>query len=292
MDFEKMIDSLYHQRKDDSIKNDFGKMLIIGGSRKYPNAVLISALLAGVSGVGFVSIGVPDSIYPEVVTKSGHTVTFEPSSVASDDISYSERQLEQIMKNYSSILFGNGISDSLMNKRLLGKLLLDYEGILVIDATGISLLSQLEVTKFKPKVILTPHLGEAGNLLKMDTRSRNPEDYVKEAKLFCKKNQCQVLLKSDHSVLVDEEGNDYPSDYPPTPCLAKAGSGDGLSGYLAGILAYGTKDFSLVDCILFADKMIHEAALQSQEKLSKGIADILTSKEEIAKIIVKYKRSC
>ncbi len=285
MEFEKMIDSLYLRRNDDSIKNDFGKVLLLGGSEKYPNAILISAALASVSGVGFVSIGVPGSIYVAVSSKSPLGCIFEPCDRLSDSLCYESKRLADIMKTYPTILFGNGLAITEDNRNLLIRLLTDYEGTLVIDASGISLLATIKMIKFKPKVILTPHLGEANRLLKTNIHSRDPIDYVSEAKKYCIKHDCLMLLKSSRSILVDEKGDIYPSACPVTPSLAKAGSGDGLAGYLSGILAYASKDYSVCDCVLFADRMIHEAAFLSEKRLCQGISDILTAKEEIIEVI-------
>ena len=77
---------------------------------------------------------------------------------------------------------------------------------------------------------------------------------------------------------------------PQTPSLSKAGSGDGLAGYIAGLLSYATKWYKKEDIILFADKMIHEAAYLSQEEESEGIANILSARNKIVQVIKTDKK--
>lgn len=284
MEFETVIQRLYHHRNGDAIKNDFGKTLILGGSLKYPSSVLIAASFASLSGTGFVSLGVPHSIYPIVVSKAYPTWIFEPCHRESDSLSYSDDERRSIARTYTSILFGNGIADSSENRNVLEFLLSQYDGNLVIDATGLSLLREINPSRFSCNVVLTPHLGEAGRLFGLTSHSRNPKDYVASARNYIQHHPCHILLKSSRSVLVGEKG-EYENDFLPTPSLAKAGSGDGLAGYLAGLLSYAGKDFDTDDLILFADLMIHRAAYLSALEESDGLADIMSCIGKIRKII-------
>ncbi len=288
MEFESITKKLYHHRNSNSIKNDFGKTLILGGSRRYPLSVVISASFATLSGTGFVSLGVPSSIYPLVVSKAYPTWIYEPGMKESDSLSYSEGELEKISNSYSSILFGNGIADTKENERVLAYLLSGYKGNLIVDATGLTLLKRIGAASFSGNVILTPHLGEAGRLFDMNIHSRNPEDYLSMAESYAESHSCYVLLKSADSILVTKDG-EYHNGFLPTPSLAKAGSGDGLAGYLAGLLSYGTKDFSVTDLILFADLMIHKASYLSALKETDGLSDILSCIPMIKKIIQEGK---
>lgn len=274
--FTEIKNLLYVQRKKDSIKNDYGKALLIGGSLSYPGALEIASLLASVSGDGYTALSAPKDILPVIQQRAPITQIYEKMK----DLS------PAVFARYDSILFGNGIALTDKNRELLSLLLSSYSGKLVLDASALTLLSEdaslLSVSK--AMVILTPHLGEARSLLKVSTKSRDPQRYEKEAKAFAREYHVYLLLKSSSSLLLTPEGKSYRSDYLPTPALAKAGSGDGLAGYLTGILAYLPKTVSAAEGILFADQMIHEAALRASERLTPGIASILDVPEEIRKI--------
>ncbi len=285
MKFKEMIETIYFNRKSDSIKTDYGRTLLIGGSVEYPNAILISASLAGVSGCGYITIGVPQSIYPIVATKSELPCTFLTPFPSNDACLFETTYLNKTLQSTTSILFGNGIRNCEENKKTLTYLLHEFSGNLIIDATGIELFSQIKVENKKPKILLTPHLGEAKKLFSTSIKSRNPYDYEEMAKEYCKKNDVNILLKSNISLLVDSNGTSYSSEYGSSPSLAKAGSGDGLAGYLAGLLAYATKTYTFPEIILFGDKMIHHAAKKFEDRFGSGLGNILTAKMMIESII-------
>ena len=119
----------------------------------------------------------------------------------------------------------------------------------------------------------------------MKSHSRKAEDYLPSAREFISSHRCNILLKSNQSIYINEKEEVYPCLSSSVPALAKAGSGDGLAGYLAGLLAYSDKIIGFDETVLFADKMIHEAALSSQKELSSGVADILSSAEKVKEII-------
>ncbi len=290
MGFGENLVRLYCDREDDSIKNDFGKVLILGGSRNYPNAPLISSFFASKSGVGFVSLGVPSSIYGIAATKSILTNIFEPTDQDGDFLFYDEEHLKRICHDYSAILFGNGIRDCVENEKVLSILLSNYSKNLILDATGIKIFSRLADYKNKrPTIFLTPHLGEASQLFEVQSHSRNPEDYLPYAKDYARSHSCNILLKSNRSLFVNQKGECFPLDsYPSTPSLAKAGSGDGLAGYLAGILAYGEKKLKTEDCIRLADRVVHEAALLSTKEKTVGSGDILSAYEKIDDVVFAF----
>ncbi|MFA6874528.1 MAG: hypothetical protein WCR16_02800, partial [Bacilli bacterium] len=98
------------------------------------------------------------------------------------------------------------------------------------------------------------------------------------------------LLKSSKSYLVAKDGSTYAGDSIPTPSLAKAGSGDGLAGYLVGLLAYGRKEASLEEIILYADSMIHKAARAAENELGPGLASILSVPQYLPSVVLQEKK--
>jgi ADP-dependent NAD(P)H-hydrate dehydratase / NAD(P)H-hydrate epimerase len=290
--FDKIISDLYLKRDPKSNKSDYGRALLIGGSAEYPGAILIAASFAALSGDGYNALAVPSSIYPVVASRVPLTFVYENFFTFEDGfpIPGNEEKLAECCKRYSSILIGNGLKDCERNYLFLAKIIEEYEGILVIDATGLALLAEygIEVLARKQKnstIILTPHSGEAAKLFGVKLLKRDPSAYRTLATAFAKKHQVYILLKSYKSILVEPDGKATSSSYGPTPSLAKAGSGDGLAGYLTGLLAYGTKKETASEVIFFADEMIHRSAKTAEEKKSPGLASILSAKGEIENII-------
>ena len=133
MNFALDIRKLYQERKEDSIKSDFGRSLLLGGSLPYPNALVIASDLAHLSGNGYTALGVPRSIYPILACRVYPTLIFEPSEMDGDFLFYGEETWKRIRKTYDAILFGNGIKDCKENEEVLVSLLKEYEGNLIID---------------------------------------------------------------------------------------------------------------------------------------------------------------
>ena len=294
MDFSRIIKNLYIERDEKSNKADNGRALIIGGSKAYPNSISLASSFASLAGPGFVSIAVPEEIYPILATRSPAPFIYENFVTKDDEFLLDENRnlLDKILLKYDAILIGNGIKDSIKNYEFLSYIVKNYCGNLIIDATGLKLLSDHDshcLIEKKPvsRILLTPHLGEAKRLFKTDLNTREADDYLEASLKFAYEKQVYLLLKSYSAVLVTPDKQILTSNYVPTPSLSKAGSGDGLAGYLAGLLAYGLSKESFTDLITFGDQMIHLAAYQAQQHLSAGIASILDVPLYIQKIIAQ-----
>lgn len=274
----KCIGTLYWNRDGNSIKSDYGKSLLIGGSSSYPNAVAIASLFASQSGNGYTAISVPDNIRPIVFSRISPLQI--SGSIRFDGDSISKEESGESISDYDSVLFGNGMNPSEGNLRFLSLLLAHAKRNVILDAGALRMLSNCGSSVLKNRrkeinILLTPHLGEAKVLFGLSLSSRNPMDYLEAARMYAEKYQVNVLLKSSKSLLVLSDGSYFPSEYPMTPILAKAGSGDALAGYLSGLLAYADKKIGYEKVILFADDIIHAAADEVGSAISPGYGSVL-----------------
>lgn len=262
---ERVRQKLFVDRPLDAIKNDFGKALLLGGSKTYPGSICLAALFASLSGDGYTAVGVPQEIYPYLVKRIPLDEIFENGLF--EDPSKRTRILA-----YSSLLFGNGISESEENYAFLKEIILTYPGYLLLDAGALRLLAKFSFPKtpHPGTIVLTPHLGEAAALLQMNKGKRDSEAYLEKGRAFCKENNLFLLLKSHQSLLITPEGKAIASSALPNPSLARAGSGDCLAGFLAGLLAYAPAFYKIEEIILFADEAFHEAAAQQWKEKAPG----------------------
>lgn len=285
--FRKVAEKLYFHRDQNAIKSDNGRSLLIGSSRNFPNATLIASECAALSGNGYNAVSVPDHIYPIVFSRISPLCIYQPIPCEDDDFSSDDFNY---LKGYDSVLFGNGVSVSKNNYQFLKSLVINTEKNLVLDASALRMLSQygrdiLKKKKKDCKILLTPHLGEASSLFGITLHSRNPMDYLPKAVEFSKEYNVNILLKSVSSILVLEDGNYILSDYEPTPSLGKAGSGDGLSGYITGLLSYAEKYIDYPDIILFADEMIHRSMSELEKDNSFALCSILFLKSGMERVL-------
>ena len=284
LDINKIINTLYNQRDPHAIKSDYGRVLIIGSSKDYPFASLISLKACLMTGASFIAYSVPKSCFNLTFSRVYDTVingniTSEGDNFYFDDIN---------KLNYDAILFGNGINTTEENLEFLKELIINYDKTLILDASSLSLLALDPSIIYKKNknstIILTPHLGEAKRLFKTSFSSRDCLDFITPAKEYIASQNIMVLLKSYSSILVTKE-EIYKSTYQPSANLAKAGSGDGLAGLITGFLAYGTKYYKKEQLIIFADELLHMASNAYASKHSSGLCDILKALKTIEDII-------
>lgn len=278
---ETFIKNFYYQRSEEAIKSDFGKALIIAGSLKYPGAAFLATTFANLAPLGYLGIMVPNSIYLASLNNVSFNVIHELSELEND---FKNPDLN--FNYYDSILFGNGVNNSLENETFLKYLLLKFTGELVIDATGLSLLKKNigYLLKSKANILLTPHLKELSELLDINLKGKDATLYLNETINFAKKYKVNILIKSYNQILVLKEGSYLILNTKKTSALAKAGSGDCLAGLLTGFLAY-KNHYQYEDIISFVAELYNKAAYESGQNLSPGLVSYIDIVFEIKKKI-------
>lgn len=211
-------------RAKESHKGTFGKLLNFAGSDYMTGAAYLSSVSALKTGCGYVIL----CSYPKVISAVAALtpdIVFAPNS----------EMLAQL--NQATVLtFGCGIPNNTSSSLLFHKVFENTPDIpTIIDAGGISLLSANENIKLPAELILTPHPKEASVLLGIDlTEILNDMEFY--AKVISKKYNCVTVLKSHNTVVCSKNLEIYTNE---TGCsaLAKAGSGDVLTGIIGGLLA-------------------------------------------------------
>ncbi len=220
---EKLSRRYLPRRPESSYKGDFGHLLLVAGSPGMWGAGLLSAASAYRLGCGYVtwaSIQNPEEFIkdiPEVLTasiKSPHIWDKKWNAVAVGP--------------------GLGVSDAAAEfiKRLKEK---KITGV-VLDADAINVCVQYQLFPLPKQWVLTPHAGELERILQLK-QHKMPEDRFQAALLGAELTGCHLLFKGFRSVLAYEDrclvinsGNS---------ALAKAGSGDVLTGMIGSLLAQG-----------------------------------------------------
>ncbi|MDR0308443.1 MAG: NAD(P)H-hydrate dehydratase [Coriobacteriales bacterium] len=235
---------------EDAHKYQRGSLLVVGGSRRYFGAPVMTALAAERTGAGYVSLAVPPSIEKSA---QAHLLTV-PIITASDEEhedAFAPKALDQFqaqLKHLDAVAYGPGLSAHPNNRQLLKDLLSANNLPLVIDASGLFLLSQLlsdqtaadssaasKPTPLRPDpeawwtIILTPHAGELATLLKA-TGAANASQLAQKLKVT-------VVSKGPETV-ISAASKDWASNSG-TVGMAKAGSGDVLTGIIAALIAQG-----------------------------------------------------
>lgn len=226
------IPELLPERRADSHKGSYGKVLMVTGSKGMAGAARLSAEAAYVSGAGLVRIYTPEE-NREVLQ------TALPEAVITCYEKYDERELDKLLAWADVVCVGCGLGTQEISRRLLTAVLERAEVPCVIDADGLNILSgQMELLKnVKAPVILTPHMKEMSRLTGYDVTeiaSRRMEILSE-----CAAKYPAVWVLKDSRTLVKSAGRHAFLNLAGNSAMAKAGSGDVLAGIITGLLAQG-----------------------------------------------------
>ncbi len=237
------IRRLFEHRPHNSNKGDFGSVALIGGSVQYSGAAKLAniALAALRSGAGISKLAVPESIIDAVLPYVLESTLF-PLDEVDGKYSFSYSTADNLMHRVSAAAIGMGMGRSSEIKRLLEYLLCEYSGNLVVDADGLNALSKFDKNRFKNSscnLILTPHPKEFERLCGEKFEDFKG-DLIASAKKYAASTGSILLLKGATSIITDGK-TVYLVD---RGCagMSTAGSGDVLSGILAGICGWVSDD--------------------------------------------------
>lgn len=242
LNHENVLDIL-PDRKIDAHKGDFGKILLLCGSRGYTGAAALAAMGALRSGAGLVYLGVPECIYAIEAVKLNEAIVFPfPDADGKLSLEALPRILE-MLPDMDAVLFGPGWGKGEGNFLIAKEILETFHKPVVVDADGINVLAgHMDIVRErKAPTIFTPHPGEFARI-----GGNNNIDRQVAAEDFVRENGCILLLKGHNTVITDGR-NTYIN---PTgnPGMAVGGSGDVLSGIIVSLLGQGIDPLQAAAC--------------------------------------------
>ncbi len=216
-----------------------GSVLLVGGSGKFVGAPLLMAKGALLTGVGYVYLAVPESIHPYIAGKLPRVITIalpdKLGKLYKDSVSYLMNSIN--FENIGAIALGCGFGRSEDTESFVHEFLERTKDIpKVIDADGIWAIRSIH-EKLPEHTVITPHPGEMSLLY-----GRGPayiDRYRIDVALDFSKNFKGVLLLKGHPTVI-VKGDDKYLNLTGDERTAMAGSGDILTGMIAGYIAQGT----------------------------------------------------
>ena len=229
------------KRQYDAHKGMFGRLLIIAGSKGMAGAAILSARAALRSGVGLVTLSIPDELLfivqssvPEATCIGRRTggALGDRRNPATASIT------PERLSSFDAIAVGPGLSASPKAQATLSYVMENYGGKLVLDADALNIIADTNVT-MDQDTIITPHVGEAARLINTTAAAIN-EKRETAAAFLAEKYGCTAVLKGAGTLVAAL--NPAPKLYINTtgnPGMATGGSGDVLTGVIASFLAQG-----------------------------------------------------
>ncbi|MEM6452262.1 MAG: NAD(P)H-hydrate dehydratase [Cyanobacteria bacterium P01_D01_bin.105] len=241
---EDAIAHLPLQRSPTAHKYTAGHLLLIAGSRKYAGAALLAGLGAMASGVGMLTIAVPDSIRLSLLPQLPGALLIGCEETESGAILALPRDLD--LTKYDAIALGPGLTTTVPD---ILNAPFEAPRPLLLDADGLNILAREQLIsslKKRPSpTVLTPHLGEFKrlfpNIHANKTHANKPratgESFLpgEMAWLAAQMTDAIVLLKGPRSAIAAHQNLWFNPDS--TPALARGGSGDVLTGLMGGLMA-------------------------------------------------------
>jgi NAD(P)H-hydrate epimerase len=234
-------------RDPDGHKGTFGTAVIIGGCAQGGSLMLggpcISAVAALRVGVGLARLAMPAPILAEGLTIAP-SATGVPLPVRDDgsiDIAQAAAMLDGLCSRADCVAVGPGLGlgDSVeaLTLRLIGQV----RAPIVVDADAITALAALpELTReFRAHAVLTPHPGEHRRLASALNIDLDPTDAAQRpgaAAALAQRLGCVVVLKGAHTIVSDGH-RVWIDDSAPNAALGTGGTGDALTGCIAGLIA-------------------------------------------------------
>ena len=240
--------NIFKARPNYSNKGSYGYIALIGGSKRYCGAIRLASMANAAmrSGAGVVQIAIPGSLIHDVTPQILES-TIYPLSDQDGEVIFVEKEIQNLIKRVKCIAFGMGLGVTEETSKMLSYIISNYNGRLIIDADGLTILSQLTqenpkiINEAKCQIVLTPHLKEFSRLtgLNLEEIQINP---IEHAIKYAQKNKVVLLLKGPTTIVT----NGIETFLTDAGCagMATAGSGDVLSGILAAICAWN-KDLTL-----------------------------------------------
>lgn len=233
-----MRDRLPMTRNSITHKYEVGHLLLVVGSQKYGGAALLASMGAKATGVGMLSIAVPNSLKSLILAQVPDALIIGCPETESGAIA-SLPDLD--LRKYQAIACGCGLSAEAFP---IVEQMIDSDRPLVLDADGLNALATMSKSQITKKLsqrnsalIMTPHWGEFCRLF--------PElievERLEALQTAVNQTQATILLKGARTAIAFPQGKTSQTWINPesTPALARGGSGDVLAGMIGGILAQG-----------------------------------------------------
>jgi hydroxyethylthiazole kinase-like uncharacterized protein yjeF len=224
-------------RLPDGHKGTFGRVLVVAGSAGMTGAAIFCCHAALRAGAGLVHLAGPASLHPIFETALPEVITIPLPDENGHLGSIDDARLRKAMERADVVAVGPGLSRAPEALDAVRAIVGRFPGPMVVDADGLYALNEHEMAGLAGRAILTPHPGELGALI------GEPPDAIAatrrdRARSFATEHQVVLVLKGrptaiglpDGDVYLNPTGNDG---------LATGGSGDVLTGLIAGFAAGG-----------------------------------------------------
>ncbi|RKX69345.1 NAD(P)H-hydrate dehydratase, partial [candidate division TA06 bacterium] len=274
---------LLPKRNDSSHKGSFGKILLIGGSKSYPGAIMLSSKSAVKSGAGLVYSAFPESLSRTISSYIPDTIKIPLKETEEGSIDLSNfKKIIDISKDMDAVLIGPGISDNKVTLNFVEMIIGEIDKPIILDADGLRILCNNSISIKTDKLLITPHPGEAARILGINTNEINTRR-LDFSRLLSDKFKCTVLLKGYKSIITNS--NETYINLSGNSALARGGSGDILSGIITAFIGNGMDILNAAALGSYLHGLAGEIASENLSKYSISMDELIAIIPEAFKCI-------
>ncbi|MBQ7065762.1 MAG: NAD(P)H-hydrate dehydratase [Lachnospiraceae bacterium] len=245
--FEKEDLSLIPKRRKDGNKGSFGKVSVFAGNRQVSGALLLAVISAYRSGCGYVKAFTEEANRPFLARKVPEVVieTYmdKPEGLLEDELN----KMKEVYEFATEVIIGPGIGLDAIAEEMVWHVLTADNKPVIIDADAITIISRnVKMQEYLIQsansrnfpIILTPHVGEFARLLSKDIKQVK-ENLLQEGLAYANKTGVILVCKEARTLVINGTSGQVYINCSGNEGMATAGSGDVLTGMIAGML--GTK---------------------------------------------------
>jgi NAD(P)H-hydrate epimerase len=286
----------------DSNKGKYGHVLVVGGTfgavEGKAGAPAMAALGALRIGAGLVTAAVPVAAMPVVSAIAPELMTWgleaSGAGAISDENLKSER-LDALLTGKSVLAIGPGLGQTLETSRFISGLLSATDLPAVIDADALNILArepELLARLAKTRtLVLTPHPGEMARLTGK-TVAEIQADRLETARAFAERMGVTLVLKGTRTLIAHPDGR-VTVNTTGNPGMAKGGSGDLLTGFIAGMLAqFPTAPGRAVEAAVYLHGLAADLAVREGDEHTLLATDCLAFLPQAFRLGVSQLHNC
>ena len=245
------IKPCFAPRAPDAHKGSFGHVLTIGGSLGKSGAAAMAGMAALRAGAGLSTVATPRSVLPMVAGFAAELMTEPLAETEAGAISLSAIEygrLDAIVAGKTVLALGPGISRQADTVQFIRAIVDKYAQPLVVDADGLNAFAGLteRLDGGARPLVVTPHPGEMARLAGIST-TQVQQDRIGVARSFARDHHCIVVLKGHRTLVAEPDGHVW-VNMTGNPGMATGGTGDVLTGLIAGMIAQFPNDLVRAVC--------------------------------------------
>ena len=247
------IAPLLARRRPDANKGNFGHVLVVGGSLGKAGAAAMAGISALRVGAGLSTVATAKSVLPTVAGFHPEVMTEPLAETDSGTISLRALEygrMDALLKGKTVLALGPGISRETETSEFVRTVVARYKLPMVVDADGLNAFQRC-ADKLHGRghpLVITPHPGEMARLCGATVKDIL-RDRINIARTFAREHHCITVLKG-HRTLIAEPSGEIWVNTTGNPGMATGGTGDVLTGMVAGFLAQNPE--RLLEAVLAA----------------------------------------